>query len=758
MSHEVAKAFVEQRERLEFPLLKYMPERATTDHRPMTAASISSAPGQTFLLEIGSEELPSHDVSDVLVYLKEAAPKFFESLRLSYDRLQVYATPRRQVILVEGLAARQADLAEVVRGPSAKAAFDAEGKPTKAAEGFARSKGVNVAALEVREMDGGQYVVATIRQEGRPASEALAGALPEFIRTITFGKSMRWLASAQVGEAVAKTIYSRPIRWLVALLGEAIVPFEFAGLTSQRTTRGLRPEGSPDIELTSAATYLATMQAHRIMVDPDQRRAEIKRQLEAVAAQAGGHVPDEPVLLEEVTHLVEQPTAFLGNFEAKYLDLPEAVLVTVMKKHQRYFPVVKQAAGSALLPHFIGVRNGGADHLDSVRRGNEGVLRARYADAEFFFKADSEKKLEEFLPRLDTLIFQEKLGSMLDKSKRLELLAPQIGERLQLTAAEIKTTERAARLCKADLASHMVVELTSLQGMMGYEYAKRSGETEAVARAIVEHYYPQTKLPHDQISPPGLALNLANRLDSLCGLFAVGKAPSGSADPFALRRDALALVTNLLERGAGFSISEGLRLAAKLMPVEVAEAARLETAEFVKRRLEGVLKEEYNLPHDIVQAVLAERGDNPWLALSAARELAKATVTLEIRASESLSVAENVAAYLWTDILNAYARCARIVRGIEHRYTVQPELFTESAEKELYEAYQKARASLSPGSSMTAIIEALRDILVEPINAFFDKVMVMAENEKIRQNRLALLQDIRDLTKGYADFSELQGF
>ncbi len=736
MSHDVAKAFVEQREKAGFPLLKYMPERSTFNVQ-RSMFNVQSA--QDFLLEIGSEELPSHDLTDALAYLQEAAPKFLAGLRLSYDKLRVVGTPRRLVVLVEGLAPRQQDLAEVVRGPSAKAAFDAAGKPTKAAEGFARGKGVDVSSLEVRDMDGGQYVVATVRTAGRPTPEALAESLPDFIRSISFGKSMRWLASAQVGESIAKTVYSRPIRWLVALWDDQVIPFEYAGLASGRLTRGLRPEGSPDIEIASAAAYLTTMQTNRVRVDPAARRAEIEQQLGLVAAEAGGQVSDEPALLEEVMHLVEHPTAFLGHFEEKYLNLPQPVLTTVMKKHQRYFPVIK--ADGSLLPYFIGVRNGGKEYLDMVRRGNEGVLRARYADAEFFFKADTEKKLEEFLSRLGTLIFQERLGSMLDKSQRLETLAPQIGQRLQLSAADIKTVERAARLCKADLATHMVVELTSLQGIMGYEYARLSGETDDVAAAIVEHYYPQTKLPHAQLSQPGLALNLANRLDSLCGLFAVGKAPTGSADPFALRRDALALVTNLLETETSFSIAEGLRLAAALMPVEVSAQSLTETAEFVKRRLEGVLRDEHTLPHDVVQAVLTERGDNPWLALAAARDLTEATRRPD-----------------WPETLNAYARCVRIVRSVGERYAVQPERFTEAAEKELYAAYQRAAASLSPASTLAAVIGSLRETLIKPINTFFEAVMVMAEDESVRQNRLALLQDIRDLTKGYADFSELQGF
>lgn len=736
MSQQVAQAYVEQRQHLEYPLLDHMPARAAEELAPQPDPITKPT---RFLLEIGSEELPSHDVTDALVYLNEAAPKFLADLRLEHGDIQVFGTPRRLAVLVDELAPRQQDLEEEARGPSAKIAFDAGGNPTKAAQGFARGKGVAVSDLEVREMDGGQYVVATVRTEGRPAAEVLAESLPNFIRSIPFGKSMRWLASAQVGEAVAKTTYSRPIRRLVALLGEAVVPFTYAALASGRTTHGLRPEGSPEIEIKSAGEYFDRVAEYRILIDAEARRAAIKQQLEATAAEVDGTVPEDPALLEEVTHLVEQPTAFLGTFEKKYLVLPEPVLITVMKKHQRYFPVVGQ--NGKLLPHFIGVRNGGRQHLDTVRRGNESVIRARYADAEFFFKADTEKSLEEFLPRLDTLTFQEQLGSMLDKSKRLETLAPQLAEQLELSSGEIEIVKRAAHLCKADLATHMVVELTSLQGVMGCEYAKISGESEAVAAAIVEHYYPQTQLLNDSLSRAGLVLNLTNRLDSLCGLFAVGKAPTGSADPFALRRDALSLVTILLETETDFNIAEGLALAAQLMPLEVPDESLAETAGFVRRRLEGVLKEEHDLPHDVVQAVLAERGDDPWPALLAARDLAKAVVRDD-----------------WDDTLNAYARCVRIVRGLEDRYTVQPDHFTEEAEKNLLAAYGRAGDNLNYEATMADVVSTLREILVDPINTFFDNVLVMDEDEAVKQNRLALLQDIRDLTRGYADFSRLQGF
>ncbi len=451
-----------------------------------------------------------------------------------------------------------------------------------------------------------------------------------------------------------------------------------------------------------------------------------------------GTVVENPDLLEEVTHLSSSPPLFWGALRPATWNCPP---------HSDYrdaqaptlFPGGR--CRRKLLPHFVGVRNGGIAHLDQVRQGNEGVLRARYADAGFFFKDDIAQKLEDFLPRLDTLTFQEALGSMLDKSKRLETLAPQIGAKLGLAAADIATVGRAARLGKADLATTMVVEFTSLQGVMGYEYALRSGESPAVAEAIVEHYYPQTKLPGERLSPAGLALNLANRLDSLCGLFAVGKAPTGSADPFALRRDALSVVTVLLETQTAFNVREGLALAAQLMPVAVGASALAETAEFVTRRLEVVLRDEYSLPHDVVQAVLAERGDNPWLALQAARDLAEA-----------------VRQPGWEITLNAYARCVRLVRPIEAQYPVRPADFTEAVERELWAACQQAQAALPAGASLAAVIKTVAGMLVGPINAFFDGVLVMADDEAVKQNRLALLQAIRGLTAGYADFSRLQGF
>lgn len=400
-----------------------------------------------------------------------------------------------------------------------------------------------------------------------------------------------------------------------------------------------------------------------------------------------------------------------------------------------------------MLPYFIAVRNGGAQHLDVVRRGNEGVLRARYADADYFFKADTSQTLESFLPRLDTLLFQEQLGSMLDKTRRLEQLAPKIGEALGLSAGELATTRRAARLCKADLATQMVVELTSLQGVMGREYALRSGEPEAVADAIREHYLPRFAGDQLPATRPGLALSLANRLDSLTGLFAVGLAPTGSADPYGLRRDALGLVAVLLDTKTDYSITAGLRAAAALLPVAVEAGANghsplLACLDFVKRRLEGALREQ-GLRHDVVQAALAERGDNPYRCLQAARDL------------------QNwVGREDWEPVLIAYARCKRIVRPILEEvraYQVEPAAFVEQASLDLWDAYRAATAGLGVEREVDEVLSALRQ-LTDPINTFFDKVLVMAKEDDLRRNRLALVYAIASIPDGVVDLSQVMGF
>ncbi|HEY76719.1 MAG TPA: glycine--tRNA ligase subunit beta [Thermoflexia bacterium] len=743
LARQVAQAYVEQRERKGFPwLATAQGGRGAKEQRSKTAEDplLPRAPA-TLLLEIGTEELPARDLSTALAQLREKVPALLEEHRLDHEGVRVMGTPRRLVVLVEGLAPRQRPVEEVVKGPPVRAAFDGEGRPTKAAEGFARKQGVAVEDLEVREVNGGQYVVAIRRREGRPTPEVLAEVLPALIADLHFPMTMRW---NETGVA-----FSRPIRWLVALLGEQVVPFEYAGIATGRTSRGSRPEGSPALEIPSADAYLPLMAEHHIVVDPDERRSLIAARVEELAASVGGRVPDDPALLEEVTNLVEQPTPFLGRFEEKYLALPAEVLIAVMKKHQRYFPVVDAAPGDTgtissrpLRPYFIAVRNGGEEHLDVVRRGNEEVIRARFADADYFYREDTKQPLEAFLPRLDTLTFQERLGSMLDKTRRLEALVPEVAGMVGLGEEETQTALRAAHLCKADLATQMVVEFTSLQGVMGREYALKSGEPPEVAQAIFEHYLPRyagDALPQTRA---GLVVGLADRLDSLAGLFAVGLAPTGSADPYGLRRAALGLVQNLIAAEVPFSIRRGLEAAARLLPVDAPADALDQAWEFVVGRLRVYLREQ-GFRYDVVEAVLAARGDDPYRARVSVEQLSRWVERED-----------------WPRILDNYARCVRITRDFEERFSLDPDRFVRPAEEELYAAYRKARERVAPESSVDEFLTAFLP-LVDVIDRFFAKesgVLVMAEDPALRENRLALLQHVAALAEGIVDLSRLEGF
>ena len=498
-----------------------------------------------FVLEIGSEELPPADLESAMQQLQAVFPALLDQLRLGYDSLEIHGTPRRLVVMVSGLAARQTDLETIVKGPPADRAFDDAGQPTAAALGFARGKGVDVNDLQIVEEQGRRSVAALVRETGRAAVEVLGEVLPDCIAGITFDRSMRWNAS--------NLAYSRPLRWLLALYGQQQVPFSYAGIDSGHCSRGLRPYGSPVIVIDDAGAYASAMQASGVVTDPEARRELIRDTAAEIAAQRGGVWHEDSDLLDEVTHLVERPTLFCGDFEDRFLALPPEVLVAVMKKHQRYFPVY--AEDGSLLPHFIGVRNGDAEHLDIVIAGNEHVLRARFADAEYFYGKDTQQPLSEFLPRLQTLTFQVDLGSMLDKVQRLERLTPQVAQLLGVGESDTAAATRAAALSKADLATSMVVEMTALQGTMGAHYARLSGESEAVAAALAEQY--------QQVSATraGLALALADRCDSLLGLFAAGLAPRGSNDPFALRRAALGIIETLIANRTSCDLRRLLGLA-----------------------------------------------------------------------------------------------------------------------------------------------------------------------------------------------------
>ncbi len=732
IARAVSEAYLKQREEMGFPWLKRPSVVAAQRPSEWAAKGLDAKTPRRLdaVLEIGTEELPAGDLDSAIAQLEEVTPKLLAEARLEHGEIQVTGTPRRLVVYVKELAARQRDEEGLAKGPPAKIAFDKEGQPTRAAQGFAKSQGVAIERLEVRELDGGQYVVAVKVEKGQPASEVLATLLPDMIAGLRFSLSMRWNATT--------VAFSRPIRWLVALLGENVIPFEYTGVKSGRTSRGLRPLRSPEIAIQRAEDYFVLMEANSIVVDVEKRRPMIREQADKLAAEVGGRIPDDPGLLDEVTNLVEYPTALLGSFEPEYLKLPKEVLVTVMKKHQRYFSVVKEE-DEALLPYFIAVRNGDSEHLGIVRHGNEEVLRARFADADFFYQADTKKPLEEFLPRLDTLTFQEQLGSVLDKAKRLEQLTPCLSAVLGLSEAEASTAVRAAHLCKADLATQMVVELTSLQGAMGQEYALRSDEDPAVAQAIFEHYLPRfagDRLPE---TLAGIVVGLADRLDSLAGLFSVGLKPSGSADPYGLRRAALGMVQVLAGAGISFDLREGLREAADLLPVATDEAAQADTLAFIVQRLRVWLLDQ-SFRYDLVDAVLAERGHDPYLAYQTVQEFVPWVLSDD-----------------WMDLLNAYARCVRIVRSFETEFELQSDQFVEPSTQRLYEAYVACREQVGPQSSIDQLFTAFQP-MIEPITAFFDDVLVMAEDEALRENRLALLQRIAASTEGIVDLTRVEGF
>lgn len=743
LAREVAQAYLEQRQRLEYPLLSRVGVRGEAEKQkesaveppPLTVSPISKA---DFLLELGSEELPVRDVAAVMEQLPILARQSLDQARLAYDEIIVTATPRRQILYIKGLASRQADAEQVVKGPPVSAAYDAEGKPTRAAEGFARRQGVPVESLQRRQVDGGEYVFAVKVEPGRPTPAVLAELLPRLIAELRFEMTMRWDSDG--------VTYPRPLRWIVALYGDQVIPFRYARVTSGRVSRGPRVHRSPALTIARAEDYWQTMARANVIVDRAARRQQVAAQIAELAASVGGLVPEDPVLLDEVTDLVEAPFALLCEFEPEYLNLPPEVLMGVMKKHQRCFPVIKrgnestgQRVAESLLPYFIAVANGQPSDPALVARGYADVLRARYADAAYFWRHDQERPLESYRPRLATLTFQEQLGSMLDKSDRLVRLVEQLAPQMGLDPALYPLAKRAAYLCKADLVTSMVVEMTSLQGIMGRYYALSSGEPEEVAWAIEEHYRPRFAGDHLPETPIGTLLALVDRLDSLAGLFAVGLAPTGSADPFGLRRAALGLIQILIGRGLSFSIREGLRMAAELLPVPAPSERLEEAAVFIEGRLRvWLLDEGYRF--DVVDAVLAARGDDPLRAYWTVQELAK-----EVEAPD------------WSEVLVAYARCKRIVRDLKERHRLQPDRLKEPSAQRLYQAYLTVRDRVTPTGGVTELVAALR-VLKDPINNFFTDILVMADDLDMRSARLGLVQHVAALPDGIADLSRLQGF
>ena len=673
------------------------------------------------LFEIGTEEIPAHVMPHLLEDLAQLAETMLKEHRLSYEKVRTLGTPRRAALIVTGLAERQEDVNTETRGPSVAIAFDADGNPTKAGAGFARGQGVDPSALIQR--DG--YVYASVHESGAATAELLTSLLPDLVRAIPLPNSMRW------GDLDFRFI--RPIRWFVALYGTEIVPFTLAGVTSGNHSRGHRTLAPADFVITSAEDYEAACEKAYIIVDPERRRAMICEQITETAKACGGTAEITPDLLEEVLYLVEYPTALSGSFEEKYLALPAEAVITPMRDHQRYFPV--KAADGSLLPAFITVRNGGKAHLDVVAHGNERVLRARLADAQFFFDEDRKKSLAEHREKLKTVVFQRGLGSMYEKTERLMALTTAIVEEMaagDTDDAALADARRAAELSKADLVTGMVTEFTELQGIMGREYALLDGESPAVARAIDEQYMPRFAGDELPQTPLGVALSVADKIDNIVGTFSQGRIPTGSQDPFGLRRQALGLVLMLIEQESTMLLSDLVDEACDLYDLEeFRDKMQVYVADFIRLRLKNVLSER-GVRYDVQEAVL---GDVDLVA------------DVPVRAAyvERLLASEGGEA-----LVQSFVRVGNIARSVTGS-TVDPALFKAEEEGALLSAYQAAAAARAEGEDTLPTEQALG----RAIDTFFDAVMVMDKDARVKENRLSLLKMIDDYLLETADYSKI---
>ncbi len=546
------------------------------------------------LFEVGVEELPSRFVSSTLEQIKNNLTKLFNDNRIVFDDIETYGTPRRLTFVVKGISDRQSNLEEEVKGPSKKIAVDADGNFTKPALGFIKSKGLKEEDVYFKQVGKDEYIFGTIKQEGIETSEVLKTILPEAVKAVTFPKAMHWGGK--------NMRFARPIRWMVTLLNDEVLEVNLEGIVSSNVTKGHRFLGEKEFTVNSLEDYYEKLEKNYVILDQNKRKELIKNQCIEVANSLGGEVEFDDDLLEEVTHLVEYPTAFYGEFDSAYANLPKEVVTTPMKEHQRYFPVVKDGK---LLPNFIAVRNGNDYKIDVVKAGNEKVLVARLEDALFFYKEDTKKNLESYIEKLKTVVFQAKLGTVYDKTLRIEKLSSDILESLNLNYIK-EDVIRAAKLCKADLVTGMVFEFTELQGIMGREYAKVGGENEVVSEAIFEHYLPRFAGDILPETKAGIALSIADKLDSIAGFFAIGIQPTGSQDPYALRRQALGVLSILMDKKLDVNLKDLVNHALNnYNNLEFnKEEVSTQIMEFFKERIKNLFRD-LGIRYDVIEAVLS---------------------------------------------------------------------------------------------------------------------------------------------------------
>lgn len=712
---------------------------------------------EKLLFEIGTEEIPAKFMPGILKQLKELAAAKMQELRIPFEDITVYGTPRRMAFIAGGVAETQADVVVEAKGPSVKIAY-VSGAPSKAAQGFARGQGVDVKDLVVRD----NYVYAVKHMAGQPVVELLPGLLTDILTSLTFPKTMRW--------ADYDFRFVRPIRWMVALFGDQIIPVEICGVKSGKFSMGHRfmqqslkaaaeSQGllsaalskvgnkvyfalagvKGAVEIPSAGDYKKVMYDNFVMVDQDERRALILQQIKDLAAQNGGEAEINEDLLEEVNYLVEWPTALCGKFEEKFLSLPKECIITPMREHQRYFPVLDEDGN--LLNKFITVRNGGSEHLDIVTHGNERVLRARLSDAEFFFNEDRATKLEDRLEKLKTVSFQEGLGNMYDKSERLVKMAEMLRFAIN-TPVDEEELRRCALLCKTDLVTGMVIEFTELQGVMGREYALLDGEKPEVATGIFEHYLPRfagDALPATTI---GRIVGIGDKLDNICATFSRGLAPTGSQDPYALRRQALGVINILLDANYHISLAKIIAGTLYLLDIKPEETGKLvpQIMEFFKQRLRNLLMDQ-GIRYDVIDAVFADKRNDDM-------------VDLAVRCK---ALAAYVEAGNAEPLVQVSVRVSNLCKKIEKEVAISGALFKDESENKLHEVVAAVSKEIIPEIVLydyAAVLKAGEKV-IEPVNAFFDNVMVMDEDENVKNNRLAMLEEVRGIVNAVGDLSLL---
>lgn len=685
------------------------------------------------VLEIGTEELPARLFPGLISKMTESADSLLKEERVEYSSVKAFATPRRLVLYIKEVAPFSRSLVREVRGPTYGVAFDETGEPTRAAIGFAHAQGVDVSDLIIKEEAKGKFVYAISKTPGRGANSALKDVFTRHVTGLSFERAMRW------GDSSFR--FARPIRWLLALFGEDIIDMEISGIKGNRLTSGHRFLTSGMIEVHRAEDYFDVLEEAYCIVDQDKRQAIIEEGIGKLAEGRGGQIAKDERLLTELTYLAEHPAPLTGQFDPGLLKLPKEVIVTSMKGHQRYFPI--EDSQGALLPVFAAVRDGLATRIDAVRKGYERVLSARLEDAKFFYEEDTKLQLETYVSELRGIVFHEGLGTVLEKTYRIIDLAEAIADELGYDKDTKAKAKRAAKLCKADLVTNMVREFPELQGVMGQEYAYMSGEDEDTSLAIFEHYLPRFAGDMLPESPSGIILALADRIDTVAGFFGIGIIPSGSEDPYALRRSISGIVSILQEREVHLPVSWLTAKAVSLL--ETRGALKRSSEETVDDIVEGLGQRlrssliDRGIRYDLVDAAMAIGFDDVPDTCKRAEALEEASVTQEFALA-----------------CTGYTRASRLAGNIRHG-SVDESLLSEPAEIRLFAALRNTEESIrvmQREKDYSGILKALSE-LAEPIDVFFTEVLVMAEDEAVRRNRLALLAHIASLAREVADLGKV---